>query len=251
MSNVIAVAPQPGSLAEVDSSCGQVEAWAANCDSIPQIQDAKNRLGAIDEYLARTTKEGRARVAAAMRRLEVRIGELLGPPEPGKRTDLQEPVGRDQQVPEMDRKTKHDFRQMAANPDVVEQTIEASDDDNPASRRKVMTNIKNDTTADELALIARYDDATPDQKSALATELGLSGRRSLQGKIEKLRRKHGAAPPANSPALTGLKITNIRVLAEGGHSSHQIAKKIKISAGRVRGVGHRTPDSHPLAGRAV
>jgi hypothetical protein len=34
---------------------------------------------AIDEYLSRTSSESRTRLAAAMRRLEIRVGELRGP----------------------------------------------------------------------------------------------------------------------------------------------------------------------------
>ena len=43
------------------------------------------------------------------RRIETRIGQLLGDPTPGKRTDL-EPLGDEQEVGERER---HDFRLMA------------------------------------------------------------------------------------------------------------------------------------------
>lgn len=72
---------EPTSLVAVTDQCMAIETWAAQCDSIPELKDWKNKLAAVDEYLARTSTEGRARVAATMRRLEVRIGELLGPPE--------------------------------------------------------------------------------------------------------------------------------------------------------------------------
>lgn len=71
------------------------------------------------------SSEGRARVAAAMRRLEVRIGELLGATSAGKRHDL-EPSG----VTEgLSRHERHEFRRMAEHPDVVEDVIADSTDD--------------------------------------------------------------------------------------------------------------------------
>jgi uncharacterized protein (DUF2252 family) len=41
---------------------------------VAELCDAGNRLAAIDEYLSRTSTEGRSRVAAAMRRLEASVG---------------------------------------------------------------------------------------------------------------------------------------------------------------------------------
>jgi len=68
-----------------------------------------------------------------MRRLEVRIGELLGPPEHGGRREAGQ-VGHDQ----LDARERHDFRTMAAHADVVEDVIADSDDDHPATRRQVL-----------------------------------------------------------------------------------------------------------------
>lgn len=129
---------EPNSLVEVDDTCSAIERWAQSCDSVPELQDANNKLAAINEYLDRTSTEGRARVALAMRRLEARIGALL-PSEQGRRTD--QLPDRDQEVDLNDRQ-KSEFRQMAANPDVVEQVAAASTDEEPASRRKVMRAIK-------------------------------------------------------------------------------------------------------------
>lgn len=68
---------------------------------------------------------------AAMRRLEVRIGELLGP------ADNRGPatLGRDLGLGPDER---HDFREMASHPEVVEAVIAESTDEEPASRRKVL-----------------------------------------------------------------------------------------------------------------
>lgn len=126
---------EPSSLVEVHDQCQAVEAWAEECDSIPAIQDVSNRLAAMDEYLLRTSKDGRARVAAAMRRLELRIGDLL-PCEQGRRTDLEPPYhGKEVKLNERQRA---EFRRFAANRDIVEATIAGADDKAPPTRRAVI-----------------------------------------------------------------------------------------------------------------
>lgn len=139
----IAVATQPTSLVAVNDQCEHVERWAARCESIPEIQDAGHKLAAIDQYLAKTSTEGRARVAAAIRRLEVRIGELLGPAEPGggdhgNQHSPRPSVATDGLTPDQ----RSDFRKLAANPDVVDDVINESTDEAPASRRKILGRIK-------------------------------------------------------------------------------------------------------------
>lgn len=75
------------------------------------------------------------RLAEVERRLEVRIGELLGPAIPnggnsrnGSGATDPNPIPRDD---------RSDFRNMAEHRDVVEEAIAASTDDNPPSRRSV------------------------------------------------------------------------------------------------------------------
>jgi hypothetical protein len=149
-----ATQPQAGtvSLAQVDGQCTQIEAWAESCASVPELRDAANKLAAIDEYLSRTSTEGRARVAAAMRRLEVRIGQVLGPPpSPRERGSLGgRPGGIDTASPpkalprgeELSPKDRSQFRSMAENEDIVEEAIAESTDERPASRRQVQERIK-------------------------------------------------------------------------------------------------------------
>jgi hypothetical protein len=129
---------EPTSLIQVDDQCGALEAWAEQCDSVPDLRDATNKLAAIDEYLARTSTEGRARVTAAMRRLEVRIGQLLGPTPDPQETGARKGSGATEPL---SRHERHEFRKMAANPDTVEDVISKSDDRNPPSRRKVVKRI--------------------------------------------------------------------------------------------------------------
>lgn len=132
----------PTSLVAVSRQCSDIEAWAAECESVPELREASNRLSAIDQYLERTSTEGRSRVAAALRRLEVRIGELLGPADVGgDRKSDRFTRGVTDSPGALTANQRSEFRKMADRPDVVEQVIEESDDDNPASRRKVMNEL--------------------------------------------------------------------------------------------------------------
>lgn len=142
----LVVASQPTSLEAVEDQCLMVESWAESCDSIPQLRDASNKLAAISEYLELTSTEGRARVAAAQRRLEVRIGQLLGPASNGgDRKSDQFDRGRTDRD-DLTKDQRSAFRQMAADPETVEDVIATSTDDEPASRRKVTEAIKANKT---------------------------------------------------------------------------------------------------------
>jgi hypothetical protein len=129
---------------DVFGQCDSIERWAAECDSVPQLRDAGHKLAAIDEYLSRTTTEARARVAVAMRHLEARIGDLLGPAEHGG--DRRESKST---VTDLSKDQRSDFRLMAKHPDIVEEVIANSTDEEPASRRKVIEAIKTKTAKQE------------------------------------------------------------------------------------------------------
>lgn len=134
----LVIATEPSSIAVVFDQCSAIEAWAETCESVADLHAAAAKLSAVDAYLTRTSIEGRGLVARSMRRLEFRIGNLLGPAEPvagpgrGKPSTTTDGLSRDQ---------RSDFRQMAEHPDVVEDVIAGSTDDAPASRRKVMAAI--------------------------------------------------------------------------------------------------------------
>lgn len=198
------LASNPTSLVAVDDQCAAVEAWAEQCESIPELRDATNRLAAIDEYLTRTSTEGRGRVAAAMRRLEVRIGKLLGPAEHGgdRKSDQVRHDGLD---PE-DGLTRHqrtDFRQMAENEDEVEDVIAESTDEAPASRRKITDRIRAAKEAHPKAaerLAVRIEKATKMAAEGytsrqIADELGYTP--GGDG-FREFRLKHGIEVPADN-----------------------------------------------------
>jgi len=120
----------PMSPVAIEQRCLSIEAWAEGCESVSELRDAGARLAAIDEYLARTSSEGRAMVAATQRRLEVRIGILLGSATVGAHAGA---TARD-----LSRTERREFRLLATNPDAVEEVIANSTDDEPASRREAL-----------------------------------------------------------------------------------------------------------------
>lgn len=131
---------------DVYGRCDEIERWVSECDSVPELRDGGHQLAAIQTYLERTSTAGRARVAAAQRRVEVRIGELLGPAEHGGDRHGEQ-VPRDELAIPANRRTE--FRQMAEHPEVVEDEIAKSTDEAPASRRKVTEAIKTKTAKPE------------------------------------------------------------------------------------------------------
>ena len=125
---------EPISLAHITSQCRSIEVWAEHCDVIAEINDARNKLSAIEQYVAATSKDGRALIAAAQRRLEVRIGQLLGPATVGAHSSASE--GADLSANE-----RSNVRKMADHPEIVEAVIDESDDETPASRRRTLDEI--------------------------------------------------------------------------------------------------------------
>lgn len=142
---VVVTTTEPTSLVAVADQCSKLEIWAEQCESIPELQDANNKLAAIDDYLAKTSIEGRSRVAAAMRRLEVRIGKLLPPPmtatERGALAHADPSATARMPQLKISGRDRRRFRQMAENEDIVEQVIASSHDRDPASRNSVIRKI--------------------------------------------------------------------------------------------------------------
>jgi len=152
---------EPSSLVAVADQCDMVERWAETCESVAELREASNRLAAIDEYLNRTSIEGRGRVAATLRRLEVRIGRLLGKAlHGGARRNVQ--GSRDGL--ELSRDQREKFRNMAQHADLVEALAERSTDDRPLSRRQVLQAI----AEAERELLEEQDDI--DERRRATTE---------------------------------------------------------------------------------
>lgn len=123
--------------AELTAYGEQIVAWAEQSDDVAEVRESASKWAAITEYVRRTSKEGIADAEAVLRRLEVRVGQLLGPASqtwPGNGSDATEAL------PSAD--ARHDLRDMAEHAEIVEQVIAESTDDSPPSRRKVIAAIR-------------------------------------------------------------------------------------------------------------
>lgn len=202
----LVVATEPTSLVAVEDQCARIETWAETCDNVAELRDAMNKCSAISEYLRLTSTEGCARVEAAKRRLEVRIGLLLGPPrtptETGRGTQR-----RDSEI-EIPEHQHSSFRAMAADPDEVEAVIAASTDQNPPSRRKVMDAIKAKrkppSEEDVLKKLSRAAVTARVEKAKAMAAQGYTSRQ-IAGAIDMpiesfpgFKKRHGVVVPADA-----------------------------------------------------
>lgn len=136
---IVVVVPQPSREVDVHGVCQSIEAWAAQTLDMGALKHNKAKLAAIDTYLDQTSTDGRAQIAATMRRLEVRIGQLLGEAQVGTN---QHSEGSSASEPSpLTPNERSQFRKMAENEDVVEEAIAASTDEKPASRASVISMI--------------------------------------------------------------------------------------------------------------
>lgn len=158
--------PRPEALdvAAVATLGAELVEWAHATEDVVAVRDAAARWGAITEYVRRTSREGVAEAEAALRRLEVRIGRLLGPAPrtwPGNGSDATEAI--------RSADARHDLRTLAEHAEVVEEVIAASDDASPPSRRKCLTEIARRRDAADLAdAMAATEAAAPRILAALA-----------------------------------------------------------------------------------
>lgn len=130
--------PQSVTPAELADYGAQVVAWAEQVDDIGQVREAADKWAAITEYVRRSSREGVAGAEATLRRLEVRVGQLLGP----ATRDHDRTAGSTSVVPDIERHARSDLRDLAEHADVVEQVIAESTDAEPPSRRKVLAAIR-------------------------------------------------------------------------------------------------------------
>lgn len=147
----------PNQLAEAGATLLE---WAEDVTDPEAIRDAANRWAAITEYVRRTSREGVAEAEAVQRRLELRVGVLLGPARNGgdRRSDQFTHEGTD-----IAANARSEFRLMAEHPDIVETVIAESSDASPPSRRKVIAAIRN--TNDQRATDALIAEAEPHANS--------------------------------------------------------------------------------------
>lgn len=145
MSDLVLPAPSDITRADVARHGAQVTAWAATADDVAAVRDASAKWSAITEYVRRSSRAGIADAEAVLRRLEMRVGVLLGP---AKRDHDRSP-GSTSVVTDIERQARHDFRTLAEHPEIVAQVIAESSDASPPSRRKCLAAIAAAHAADE------------------------------------------------------------------------------------------------------
>lgn len=150
MTTTLSAIPQPSQLVDVLTMCQSIEAQLPYVDDVAVLKDGAAKLRAIDEYVALTSSEGRQAIAATVRRIEVRVGEVLGRVEFGERTDLQPSVVTEGSA--LTKHERHDFRQMASHPEIVEAEIAKGSDEHPTSRRQVLQAIREQRRRQDAAM---------------------------------------------------------------------------------------------------
>jgi hypothetical protein len=108
--------PEPGEIIITDGFAEHHRIQLQTITDLDVIAVAKRKLSALEKYLA--DKAQRHEVRAARIWTEVRIGELLGPPRQGERTDLNPNLSfaSDKLTPN----ERSQFRQMAEHQEIVE-----------------------------------------------------------------------------------------------------------------------------------
>ncbi len=106
--------------------------WAGSCEDVSELEDARAKVAAIETYLRKRDAQAAAALAAADRKLEARIGDLIGEPVVGSHSSADEggTLTKDQ---------RHQFRQIAQHQDVPEV---AAAIDKGESRSSVLGKIK-------------------------------------------------------------------------------------------------------------
>lgn len=224
--------PRPADVANVYELCRQTEEMLAFVDDVANAYEAKAKFAAIDTYLSQTSQDGRARLAATMRRLEARIGELIGEALPNGGVNRNGLIASNPMP--LAPKERSEFRLMAAHPDVVEAVIAGSTDTKPPSRRKVIAAIR------DWIKTTKQEDEDMEATSRInrvrtMAGLGLDGARIAEelglsvGYVNIIAQRAGVALSRQSRLGVAERVEMARQLAATGHTSEQIAAKIGLS----------------------
>jgi hypothetical protein len=130
--------PSRGSAVTLDSLMAaerQLASAALLTDDFDRLEEWRSQARALEQYLS--AKKLHGPMQGAQRRIEARIGQLLGEAEPGKRTDL-EPRQRDDGVVRHNQ-DRHDFRLLAR---ALSGDITLTEDEWRKSRRGLVQLIK-------------------------------------------------------------------------------------------------------------
>lgn len=220
--------------------CESVELRLPYIDDTSALMDGRAKLLAIEKYLAMTSKVGNARIEATARRIEMRVGDVLGDSPHGgdRRSDQVSNVRLDRSMP---RNSLHRLRMLAAHRDIVERVIADSDDTKPPSQNKALQAIRDHideqkettvTGTDAREAVRSYA-ALGMSASRIAHEVGISGKR-----VYAIARAEGIALHGSQLAKSQ-RAPVIAEMAAAGHDSTQIAKAVGLSSDRVRSEARR------------
>lgn len=237
--------PRPSDTVDTWTLCDHIELNLPLVDDVAEVYDAKAKLSAIDAYLGQKSKDGKARLNATMRRLEVRIGELLGATSQGARNDLgQELSGATESLP-LSKDERREFRQMAENKEIVETVVSISTDNEPASRRKVLRAIqeaeRKKKKEEALASTDKVDQVRTLAKLGLTIEQIADELGHGTGYIYSLARSGNVniAGVEKSAAAVQARADKARDLAASGHTSKQIASELGMTYAGLKGMCER------------
>lgn len=120
----------------------QIEAWAETIDDVDALEWARARVSAIETYLRRRGEDAAAEIARADRKLEARIGLLLGPAKVGSNQYTEPSLASDGSL---SLNQRHQFRKIAEHADEPEVAAAIG---RGASRAEVLRTIQRVEDAD-------------------------------------------------------------------------------------------------------
>lgn len=191
-----------------------VERWMTGVYETAPLLHAHAQARAIIDYFDRKPVAGARLVHATARRLEMRLGELLGPAKPRG--------GHVRMSDGMTSSERSTYRLFHAHRDVVEQVIAASTDAQPASQRRLRAAI-DEATGKDLEAAARRRRG---QLQRVA-ERRAAVRRMYQENgltVSEIAEAMGVAPSVVSDDLSWMGIVRKRSMAAGRHRVAQVTK---------------------------
>lgn len=229
--------PRPQEVTSARELCESIELALPNVDDPVALLEGRAKLLAVESYLARTTKVGKARMEATARRIEMRVGEVLGEALPnGGNSRNGSPVG--DPLVNLRKQEVNKLRLLAAHRDITERVIANADDTAPASRRKVLEAIR--------IHLAQQKEPNVNKREAVKdmAALGMTGQQIADDlgctltRVWAIAREESIALPGNQLARDG-RSGVISEMAQAGHNSSQIGKKLGISSQHVRSEARR------------
>jgi hypothetical protein len=237
--------PQSVDLERAHNLAQQITEWAGTTESIPELEDARARVAAIEVYIRKRDTQAAAALAAADRRLEVRIGELLGAAKPGPPESSL--ASEDSLTPNQ----RNQFRQMAEHqehPDVAD-AIE-----NGASRSEVLRRI-------DAAKGKHPAPSPPKSRASIAAKVEVAKSMAAEGYTSRqigeaigiqamgpFRQRHGIEVPADGVVGKAKHIDADRVIAEATSTLEGVALGLSLISPEDIDPEHLSNQLAPMGG---